>query len=283
MSKYKVYKTTNLLTGEVYIGATSKNDESYYGTGPAIKKAIKVLGAEHFSREILSTHDTPEEAYAEETRLTTELLSGSTPSYNRRISRSDGGIIHSGGKATVKDIQGNTFQIDKNDPRIASGELISIVSGTTVVVDKDGNIFRTEVDDIRLRTGEFKMYNSNRIVVKDTRGRRFTIDKDDERIRTGELIPVGINTRFKKGDKISPETQFLPGDKWMYNPESLEHRCVRKDNIQTMLNSGWIFGRGTVKKKWITHPISNETKRLPLDEVEVHIAKGWVIGRKIGK
>ena len=266
----------------MYIGATSKDSESYYGSGPNIKNAIKALGAEHFTREILSTHDTPEEAYAEETRLITKLLNSNTASYNRRIS-CGGGIIQSEGKATVKDIHGNTIQIDKNDPRITSGELISIVSGTAVVVDKDGNMFRTEVDDIRLRTGELKMYNSNKIVVKDANGRRFSIDKDDERIQTGELIPVGINTRFKKGDKINPETQFMPGDKWMYNPESLERKCVRKDDIQTMLNSGWIFGRGTTKKKWITHPNTNETKRLPLDEVEVHIAKGWVIGRKIGK
>ena len=59
MSKYKVYRTTNLLTGEVYIGATSKDTETYYGSGPDIKNSIKALGAEHFTREILSTHDTP--------------------------------------------------------------------------------------------------------------------------------------------------------------------------------------------------------------------------------
>ena len=50
-----IYLTTNLINGRVYVGKhkSSKYDSSYYGSGKAIKNALKKYGVENFSNEIL--------------------------------------------------------------------------------------------------------------------------------------------------------------------------------------------------------------------------------------
>jgi len=48
-----IYKITNLINGRQYIGRDSKNNPNYYGSGPAIKNAIKKYGKENFKKEII--------------------------------------------------------------------------------------------------------------------------------------------------------------------------------------------------------------------------------------
>ena len=50
-----IYKITNLLNGKIYVGKhTCKNIENlYYGSGVAIKSAIKKYGKENFKKDVL--------------------------------------------------------------------------------------------------------------------------------------------------------------------------------------------------------------------------------------
>ena len=50
---YTIYKTTNVLNGKIYIGQSTKDDDSYLGSGEIIKKAINKYGKESFIKEIL--------------------------------------------------------------------------------------------------------------------------------------------------------------------------------------------------------------------------------------
>jgi hypothetical protein len=54
-----IYKITNLLSGKIYIGKDSKNNPNYYGSGVAIKEAIKRLGKDNFRKDIIE-YCTPE-------------------------------------------------------------------------------------------------------------------------------------------------------------------------------------------------------------------------------
>lgn len=57
--KYKVYKTINTLTGEMYIGrySTDAKKDSYLGSGVNIKNQIKEYGRDIFTKEILLETD----------------------------------------------------------------------------------------------------------------------------------------------------------------------------------------------------------------------------------
>lgn len=48
-----IYKTTNIITGKIYIGQDSNNNPGYLGSGLLIKKAIKKYGRDKFIKEVL--------------------------------------------------------------------------------------------------------------------------------------------------------------------------------------------------------------------------------------
>lgn len=48
-----IYKTTNLINGNCYIGQDSKNNPNYLGSGMLLNKAIRKYGKENFVKEIV--------------------------------------------------------------------------------------------------------------------------------------------------------------------------------------------------------------------------------------
>lgn len=56
-----VYLTTNKITGKKYIGYSTRNDASYFGSGPLILAAIKKYGKHNFEKIILEECSTIEE------------------------------------------------------------------------------------------------------------------------------------------------------------------------------------------------------------------------------
>lgn len=68
---YTVYKITNNINGKYYIGVhrTNNPNDSYYGSGTTITKAIKKHGKENFSKEILHIFENKAEAYLMESKL----------------------------------------------------------------------------------------------------------------------------------------------------------------------------------------------------------------------
>ena len=50
----QIYKVTNKINGKIYIGQTSKNDETYLGSGTIITKAVLKYGRDSFIKEIIN-------------------------------------------------------------------------------------------------------------------------------------------------------------------------------------------------------------------------------------
>ena len=70
-----VYRTTNIVTFEFYIGVhKATRDDGYLGSGRQIKHAVAVYGAANFSRETLFSFPTKEAAYQKERELVEPLL-----------------------------------------------------------------------------------------------------------------------------------------------------------------------------------------------------------------
>jgi group I intron endonuclease len=61
-----IYITTNLITGEKYIGKDSHNNPKYLGSGVVLKENIKLYGRKNFKKEILEYCDTNEDLHIRE-------------------------------------------------------------------------------------------------------------------------------------------------------------------------------------------------------------------------
>ena len=66
-----VYKITNTINGRYYIGvhSTTNINDSYFGSGKLIIEAVSKYGKENFTKEILYTFETAQEAYDMEFQL----------------------------------------------------------------------------------------------------------------------------------------------------------------------------------------------------------------------
>lgn len=90
-----VYKITNRITGQIYIGVHSTDDpnDGYMGSGLRILRALKKYGLENFEKIILKSHTSKDAAYEHEKKIVTESFVKSDRTYNIRIGGS-GGFDH---------------------------------------------------------------------------------------------------------------------------------------------------------------------------------------------
>lgn len=79
-----IYKITNTINGKFYIGkhSTKNINDSYMGSGVAIKRAIKKYGKDNFIKEIISIFDNEADCLSMESRLVTIEIVNSQMSYN---------------------------------------------------------------------------------------------------------------------------------------------------------------------------------------------------------
>lgn len=82
---YYVYRTTNLINNKYYIGvhkSKTSHDLKYYGSGTLLKLSLIKHGIDNFINEVLSYHNSLDEAYKREAELVTKQLVESDLCYN---------------------------------------------------------------------------------------------------------------------------------------------------------------------------------------------------------
>lgn len=81
---YIIYKITNTINNKYYIGrhATNNINDSYMGSGKAIKNAIAKYGIENFTKEVIATASSREELWDLEKTIVNESVVKDPLSYN---------------------------------------------------------------------------------------------------------------------------------------------------------------------------------------------------------
>lgn len=147
---YIIYQTTNLVNGKIYIGchATNKLNDNYLGSGVILLDAVKKYGRQNFKREILFEFDNKDSMLQKERELVNDEFIGRNDTYNVGIGgawdsrlKPNLGIKLKGmkrseetknkmiGQIPVKDVDGNSFKVTKDDPRYIGGKLVHTSKG----------------------------------------------------------------------------------------------------------------------------------------------------------
>ncbi len=189
-----VYKITNLKPTDerkYYIGVrtapngTPQDDTKYMGSSKYLKESINELGLEHFSKEILSTWDTREEANLEEYRLHQIYDVASNPEFfNRAVSNGKEFCTH--GFVTVKDRRDNkTKNVSKEDFNNFNYYEATTKNLILVKDKKTNKHVKITKEDFVKNKDFYEMHRNNIITVID--------------IRTGAIVTVSTED-YKKFD-----------------------------------------------------------------------------------
>tara|TARA_R110000868_G_scaffold12456_15_gene59602 strand:+ start:47 stop:871 length:825 start_codon:yes stop_codon:yes gene_type:complete len=89
------YKITNLVNSKYYYGIKSTNniEDRYFGSGTALKNAIKKYGVDNFTKEIIADYSTRKEASDHEARVVTLELIQLKECYNCKTGGDNGFIM----------------------------------------------------------------------------------------------------------------------------------------------------------------------------------------------
>jgi len=312
-----IYQITNLVNGKIYIGrhSTNKINDNYFGSGNEIKKAIKEHGRSNFKKEILFDFATVDEMIKKELELLTEDFVQREDNYNIFDNTGGKGMLGkthgdnfkkklreaNTGFLTVKDKDGNTFRISKNDPRYLSGELKHNLHGMIKVKDLEGNVFCVKNDDPRWLSGELvssnlgskrpeettkkhiefmkeywsenkhseqaiqKMRDANlkKVNVRDKDGNEFRVSTDDPRIESGELVNA------------------TKGKIWIYNVALEKSTMIYPEKLEEFKRENWKEGKIDFKFKtiWITNQELRRNDQIPPKQIEKYLKDGWSLGK----
>ncbi len=144
-------------------------------------------------------------------------------------------------KVTVKDLNGKTLSVYKDDERYLSGKLIPIRKNKISVKDSNGKMYQVNKNDSRYVSGELVPIRKGLVAVKDKNGNTFSVDKNDPRYLSGELVPIWQGKKHSKktinkmkatkkdSQRGSKNSQY--GTIWIHNPETKEVKKIKKTDI----------------------------------------------------
>ena len=189
-----LYLMHNNINDNYYYGVHTCDDlnDGYCGSGSKLKIALQKYGKESFTKYILEFCKDYKSLLLREKEIVNENLLQDPKCYNLI---GGGGIAGSLGRCVVKDKEGNTLSVIVNHPLIGS-EYQSINKGYIQTKDSNGICHRVEKDDPRIKSGELISIVKNTVSITDSIGNRYRVSKDDPRIKSGELVSINLNRKY---------------------------------------------------------------------------------------
>jgi len=279
------YKITNVANGHFYYGvhSTDNLNDNYMGSGVRLHLAYKKYGIENFKKEIIKFFDTVDEAYQCEAEVVNEYLVRDPNCYNLQ----EGGGFHTNNLVTVKDKNGNCFDVFTDDPRYLSGELVGVTKEKFTAKDKNGNFYHINKNDERFKTGELVGVAKGYARYKDKDDNVIYCSTDDDRVKTGELINFFVDKVIVK-DKHNncyavsiTDERYISGELvpiWKGRKHNEETRS--KMSISHQLNKDQ---QGEKNSQYGTCWIYNDSESIKIkkEDLNKYLSNGWIKGRKI--
>lgn len=272
------YKITKTDTGQFYYGIHSTNNlnDGYMGSGIILRRMYKSIGKKKFIKEILKFFNSRHEASEYEKKIVTESLLKQDLCLNLAL----GGDLNDHeygmtlGLVTVRDKDGNCFDVKTDDPRYLSGELVHSCKGLATVRDSEGKCFKIRIDDPDYIAGKYiSVSKGNKALSGKT-----TIHKDGVYlvIETDELEKykeLGWEVRSKCRGRISPTKNM------MHLIKDGKSIMVKRSDAQSYLDDGWENRRDVTPLKG-TICLTKDGKNLYVDpnDIQSYLDNGWQRG-----
>lgn len=263
-----LYCIENLVNGKLYVGKHSAKsfDNSYMGSGVAIRAAIKKHGLENFRKYILRTFESGEEALAAEHFIVDKDFVKDENTYNLIVGGQGGesSFINSDIKA-----------------RIAKNRRAAVAMHIAIKNSPESQALRSKhLSDVMKR--------------RHAAGKAFRPDWSGRSHREEVKRAMSEAAASRVGEKNS-----MFGKTFIHHPIDRISKAVSKEELQSWLNQGWKKGRllsedaivaiklatrrgednPAFGKVWIHHPIDEISKAVPSEQLESWIANGWLKGR----
>ena len=291
MKNYYVYKLTDIITGEYYIGSRGCDCEiskdKYMGSPKVWKPNIKNL-----IKEVINSFENRRDAILHERELIIKNIS--TP-LNMNFGMPHPNITREN-LVTAKDKNGKIITISTKDPLFGI-EYFGVTKGLVLVKDSDNNVFLTDLKDPRYINGELLHYNKGMMLnEKHPNFNKVWVNNGNKQklVSIDEISEGWIVGTLQKGkETLSSHNNTL----WVHKVELKETRRIFEHELNNYIKNGWMLGRlklGKYKKgktprkivlpdlsnyKWICNYESKLNKRVTSDEVSKFIKNGWYLGR----
>lgn len=275
MKKYHYfYKITCSESKDYYYGihSTDNLNDGYYGSGSKLKRLYKEIGKDKFYKEILIFFNNRSEALEYERNIVnSELL---TDPHCINVCLGGIGSDVCTDLVTVRDENGNTFDVRRSDPNWLSGKYKSINKGYVSVKDKNGNTMRVSIDDPRYISGELTIVTKNN---KGGKGRKW-ISKDGQ---YKFVLNTELDTYIKDGWILqSPcKRRISPTKGKVHISKNGKSIMVDRNELQSYIDDGWENCRNVTPLKG-TICITKEGNNLYIspEDVQKYIDDGWLRG-----
>jgi hypothetical protein len=217
--KYTIYKTTNLINNKFYIGKhqTENVNDSYYGSGKALKCAISKYGKENFKKEILFIFDNEEDMNKKEIELITEEFVKRNDTYNVGVG-GEGGSHFKGKKhseETIKKIKESIKKVDFSNRKGIPAHNKGLKDSAETKKKK------SEAAKIRFKNGldentKKKISNTlkNKKIIKDGK----TINEISEKMKGNK------NSKNHKSEEYRKKQSEIMKNYWKKKKEEKENR-----------------------------------------------------------
>lgn len=197
------------------------------------------------------------------------------------------------GRVTVKDSDGNTMSVSKDDPRYLSGELIPVSKGIKLNITdnilRGRQKYKEKVKNyVRITNGiENKFVSKDNVqsyidlgyyegVTRKQRDKKIYIHKDDIcKLIFPEELETYTSIGWQKGmGKRGKQNK-------VYINNGIKNKFVKESDINDYLNNGWVIGRLTKDQSNFVH-INNGIKNKFIDRqyLNEYMNNGWVLGMK---
>lgn len=206
-----LYKVTNVITGNFYIGmhSTSNINDGYLGSGLRLIRSVAKYGAENFKKEIFEYCDTREVLAKREFEVVDELVVNDPLCLNLRRG-GEGGFTSQQQKLNNEKSQKAIKILRETNP-----EWVERSRQKRSKLTKDQY-------DLGIRVAKCKPH---------IKGEYIHSKESRQKI-----------SKAKKGKTLGEKNPSF-GTCWIYNIQTLINKKINKNDLQLYVNDGWCKGR----------------------------------------